>query len=103
MYHRRYFDHLSKPLNARLVRDASLRCPAAIDGYQLFRQQALAEALATRGPYGLVASCLAYHEGNEHLARCLSRIGLSHVREWGDLFDGQAMFRTFTTVSGYLT
>ena len=92
---RRYFDHLGKPLaNASPAKGAS--CPAAANGYQLFRQQALAEGLAASGVYGLVASCLAYHEGNSALDGCLKGSGISHVSEWGTLFAGRAPFKAFS-------
>ena len=44
----------------------------------------------------MVASALAYHEGNEHLAMCLGGIGLPAVGQWGSLFDGRANFVAFT-------
>jgi hypothetical protein len=73
-----------------------VRCPAAISGYQLFRQQALAEALAERGEYDLVVSCVAYDDRNIVLIESLARAGLASLNQWGTMFDGKAKFATFT-------
>ncbi|HZM55110.1 MAG TPA: hypothetical protein VFC03_08825 [Acidimicrobiales bacterium] len=94
-YSRRYFDHLGDPLRTGAAARAT-RCPAAVNGYQLFRQQALAEALANSGSYDLVASALAYHADSVGLAKCLKRIGLGHVGQWGSLFVGRSSFVAFT-------
>jgi hypothetical protein len=74
-------------------------CPAAKGGYQLFRQQALAEALAVveETPYAFTASCVAYDEGNSTLVECMSEAGVDNfTRTWGSLFSGNASFETFT-------
>lgn len=96
IYERRYFDHLAGSLEAASEATKLGRCPAAVHGYQLFRQQALAEALARSGQYGLVASCLAYHADNAGLVGCLKGIGLADVGDWGGLFAGKAPFVAFT-------
>lgn len=93
-YSRRYFDHLGDPLRAVAAASAT-RCPAAVNGYQLFRQQALAEALANCGSYELVASALAYHADNVGLAKCLKGIGMGDVGQWGALFVGRSSFTAF--------
>jgi hypothetical protein len=73
------------------------RCPAASDGYQLFRQQALAEALATKGGYELVVSAVAFDQRNTELTACLRTTGLDNFsRDWGRLFAGNARFTTWT-------
>jgi hypothetical protein len=98
---RRYWDHLAKAFDWQ----APLRsCPAATAGYQMFRQQALAEALATKSDLGLVVSSLAYHEGNTGLLGSLRRTGrvsgvdsLRDMRsDWAPLFNGKAKFKTFS-------
>jgi hypothetical protein len=72
-------------------------CPAAMGGYQLLRQQALAEGIATSGEFDLVVSCVAYDERNEPLIRSLQRIGVNNFLDgWSGLFKGKARFRTFT-------
>jgi len=91
---RKYWDYLRfSPDSLRVLR----RCPAASAGYQLFRQQALAEALAQRGAYDFVISCVAYDARNQVLLECLRSTGIQDfTREWGSLFDGKAQFATFT-------
>ena len=72
-------------------------CPAATAGYQLFRQQALAEALAQKGPYELVVSCVAYDARNITLVECLKNTGIDNFTTgWGSLFEGKVSFTTFT-------
>ena len=84
------------------------RCPAARHGYQLFRQQALAEALAATGQYDLVVSSLAYDKRNggllesrKGLLRCLDTPTAGTVADvrsdWGPLFKhGRAPFKAFS-------
>ena len=99
--HRRYWDHLAGAYDWA----APLRwCPAATAGYQLFRQQALAEALAAKSDLALVVSALAYDDRNTGLLRSLRETGrtptsdcLQDVRaDWGKLFNGKAKFTTFS-------
>jgi hypothetical protein len=72
-------------------------CPAAAGGYQLFRQQALAEALASSAPYAFVASCVAYDKRNLPLITCLSEAGIENFPQtWGEVFDGETSFAAFT-------
>ena len=94
---RLYWSHLSAVANRREF--ASLKCcPAAFDGYQLFRQQALAEALAQAAPFASVWSCVAYDSRNGTLMHSLHRsTGVEAVdRDWQRLFPGKAHFATFT-------
>ncbi|HCE56613.1 MAG TPA: hypothetical protein DER09_02170 [Prolixibacteraceae bacterium] len=73
------------------------RCPAATAGYQLFRQQALAEGIAQSGRYALVASTVAFDERNTDLSGCLKTTGINDFQTgWGKLFEGKAMFTTWT-------
>lgn len=71
-------------------------CPAALGGYQLFRQQALAEGIARSGKYSLVMSCIAIDQRNEELRKCLSSTGIDDISGWGNLFKGKASFGIFT-------
>ena len=92
---RRYWEHLAPVSNRDRV--ASLRrCPAATAGYQLFRQQALAEGIAASGKYSLVLSCVALDERNDTLKSCLRSTGIPDLRHWADLFRGRARFTVFT-------
>lgn len=91
---RKYWSHLRLSEHGRT---ALTRCPAASDGYQLFRQQALAEALAATTTYALVASCVAYDERNTALRHCLRRTGVDDFTTgWGPLFTGRATFATWS-------
>jgi hypothetical protein len=66
-------------------------------GYQLFRQQALAEGLARSGLYDPVVSALAFDERNVQLVGCLSSTGIEDVRVgWGRLFNGRSTFAAFS-------
>ena len=91
---RRYWDYIAvSELGRRTLR----RCPASTAGYQLFRQQALAEALARQGEYELVVSCVAYDGRNGPLSGSLKRAGVADFAvEWGGLFEGRSRFATFT-------
>jgi hypothetical protein len=93
---RKYWDHVR--LSERGQRTLK-RCPAATDGYQLFRQQALAEAIAAdeRKKYDTVFSCVSYDGRNAELLRCLKTTGVDDfAKGWGDLFDGRAKFAAWT-------
>ncbi len=92
---RKYWDHLAPVVRRNAV--ATLRtCPAGFAGYQLLRQQALAEGIARSRKYELVVSCLAIDERNKTLQNSLKSTGLSDVGEWNNLFTGRAEFSIFT-------
>lgn len=92
---RQYWERLYDAIDADAF--ASLGCcPAARAGYQLLRQQALAEALARTGRYGFVVSVVALDARNVALTRSLRPSGLPDVRDWGRLFRGRASFAVFT-------
>ncbi len=91
---RRYWDYIQI---SSVGRNRLRQCPAAIAGYQLFRQQALAEALARSGKYDLVVSCVAYDERNDTLIGSMKNAGIRDFREdWRNLFDGEARFASFS-------
>lgn len=91
---RRYWDFITISNAGRRVLH---RCPAATAGYQLFRQQALAEAIARSGEYELVVSSVAYDERNESLIRSMESTGVADfTKDWERLFAGRARFATFT-------
>jgi hypothetical protein len=92
---RRYWQWLHEAADADAWA-ALTRCPAATAGYQLLRQQALAEALARSGRFSFVASAVALDARNRALAHSLARTGLADVRDWGRLFRGAASFTVFT-------
>jgi len=94
---RKYWEYIRLSEHGRRV---LTQCPAATAGYQLFRQQALAEGIAANGQYDLVVSCVAYDSRNKALIHCLRDTGVDDFSVgrvgWGALFDGQAQFATFT-------
>jgi hypothetical protein len=92
---RRYWHWLHAAVRAEAWA-ALPRCPAATAGYQLLRQQALAEALARSGRYGFVVSAVALDARNRRLARSLAPGGIDDVRDWGGLFRGAAAFVVFS-------
>ena len=47
------------------------------DGFQLFRQHALAEGMAQSGRYNLVVSAVAVDERNDELDAALKRSGIA--------------------------
>ncbi len=82
---------------SRHGKEVLIRCPAATAGYQLFRQQALAEGIAQSGRFSLVASTVAFDERNIDLQGCMRTSGLNNFQSgWGNLFDGKAIFKTWT-------
>jgi hypothetical protein len=88
---RKYWDHLASISEREKL--AQLKCcPAARGGYQLFRQQALAEALANSKAYEFVVSCVMMDERNDILVDCLAATGIPTIGEWADLFSGRARF-----------
>ena len=60
-WHRRYWDHLAPVVDQNAFARLPY-CPPARHGYQLFRQQALAEGIAQSGKYELVVSAVAVDE-----------------------------------------
>ncbi len=92
---RRYWEHLAPVVDEEAL--ASLpHCPAMKDGYQLFRQQALAEGIAQSGRYDLVVSAVAVDERNDELDAALKRSEIAGSEQWGQLFRGRARFAMFT-------
>ena len=91
---RRYWEHLTF---ADAARAKLIACPAAKAGYQLFRQQALAEGIARSGLYDRVFSVVAYDQRNSRLLGSMRSTGLSNfARDWSPLFEGKARFVAFS-------
>lgn len=91
---RKYWERLSGVIDEAAV--ARLRaCPAAFAGYQLFRQQALAEGYTQK--YNLVFSALAFDERNETLIDSLRSTGIGSFPDgWAALFKGKSRFAAWT-------
>lgn len=94
---RKYWDHLQPVANSQEISQLKA-CPAAFDGYQLFRQQSLAEGIAQSDKFALVVSAVAYDKRNTRLMLSLNRsTGITDIRSvWSSLFTGKAGFSTFT-------
>lgn len=100
---RKYWDILRPVMNTTAMGTLT-RCPAATAGYQLFRQQALAEGIAQGKrsdgtQYDFVHSCVALDDRNVTLKRCLKRTGITDLESgWSALFndEAQAHFKVFT-------
>jgi len=91
---RKYWEHLAPVADQDAL--AKLRCcPAERAGYQLMRQQALAEGIANSGKYDFVISCVAMDSRNETLLTCLKSTGIADLHDWGKLFNGKAQFRVW--------
>ena len=92
---RRYWEHLAPVVDETTLAGLPY-CPAMRAGYQLFRQQALAEGIAESGRYDLVVSAAAVDERNCESEAALRRGGIAGLRQWGQLFKGRARFAVFT-------
>jgi hypothetical protein len=63
------------------------KCPAFSGGYQLVRQQALAEGIVKCGDYENVWSCVAYDGRNEKSMMSMKQVGINSIKdEWEKLF-----------------
>ena len=92
---RRYWEHLAPFADERVFAGLT-HCPASRSGYQLFRQQSLAEGIAQSGKYEIVVSAVAVDERNNELDDALRQSGIGGLRDWGRLFKGRAQFAVFT-------
>jgi len=91
---RKYWQNLTLSMSGKSILK---HCPAALAGYQLFRQHSLAEALATQGDFDLVVSSVAFDGRNDTLKTCLSSTGISDFTiEWAKTFSGKTVFKTWT-------
>lgn len=92
---RRYWELLKRAVDQDAMAGVK-HCPAMQHGYQLFRQQALAEGIAKSGKYNLVVSAVAFDDRNEYLEAALRRSGIDGFDGWRRLFKGKAKFAAFT-------
>lgn len=93
---RKYWDHLLPVVQHGAV-EALPCCPAAHAGYQLFRQQAMAEGIAAKSGYSSVVTGVAYDARNTALRRCLRQTGINDFTSgWASLFNGKATFHAIT-------
>ena len=94
-WRRKYWEHLASVSDKRVFAGLC-HCPASRSGYQLFRQQSLAEGIAQSEKYEIVVSAVAVDERNTELDDALRRSGIGGLRDWGRLFKGRAQFAVFT-------
>jgi hypothetical protein len=93
---RKYWSLLKDSMNEESLRICG-HCPALKGGYQLFRQQALAQGLAESGLFDHVISGVAYDSRNHALKCCLQSIGIDDFTTgWARLFDTPVMFHCFS-------
>ncbi len=72
------------------------RCPAATAGYQLFRQQALANGIKKDGDFDLVVSSVSFDNRNTSLISCLKTTGIADIkRNWPNVYVHGADFITW--------
>jgi len=72
------------------------RCPAATAGYQLLRQQALANGIKASGKYDLVVSSVSFDQRNSIIRRCLKSTGIpDFTTGWSDIYQHGADFVTW--------
>ncbi len=95
---RKYWEKLAAHINKTAFSKLP-HCPAMEDGYQMLRQQALAQGIADAGMYDYIITGVAYSEGNNELITCLKSSGINDFRkEWGSLFntETEVRFHCFT-------
>lgn len=94
VWQRKYWDNLTlSPYGKSILK----RCPASSAGYQLLRQHSLAEGIAASNKYGFVVTSVAFDDRNLKLKNCLYSTGIpDFAPEWGKLFTGKALFKTWT-------
>ncbi|NQT49044.1 MAG: hypothetical protein HQ578_08745 [Chloroflexi bacterium] len=72
-------------------------CPALYGGYQLLRQQALAQGIANMKLFDYVVSGVAYDARNQALITSLRRAGIADIAgDWGRLFKTGVRYHCFT-------
>ena len=94
VWQRKYWDHL---ILSEYGRKNLKRCPASTAGYQLFRQQSLAEGISATNKYDLVVTSVAFDGRNQSLIECMRAAGVPDFTSgWAELFTGKALFKTWT-------
>lgn len=90
---RKYIDIFKLSANGKSV---LTRCPAATAGYQLLRQQALANGIKESGQYDLVVSAVSFDGRNNTLISCLKSTGIPDFQTgWNSIYEHGAMFLTW--------
>jgi len=93
---RKYWRILRDTVNEGFLQQC-VHCPALAGGYQLFRQQALAQGIANSGLFDHVVSGVAYDSRNTALITCLKSMGMNNFASgWPRLFSTGVRFHCFT-------
>jgi len=93
---RKYWSVLRSAANEDVLQQCGY-CPALTGGYQLFRQQALAQGIASSGLFDHVISGVAYDSRNTAVITCLKSIGVDNFASgWPRLFSTDVQFHCFT-------
>ncbi|MDD2330884.1 MAG: hypothetical protein PHE35_08750, partial [Bacteroidales bacterium] len=93
VWHRKYLDYFE--LTA-IGKSKLTRCPAASAGYQLLRQQALANGINKSGNYDLVISSVSFDARNRALTGCLKSTGIPDFQTgWAEIYVHGAGFITW--------
>jgi hypothetical protein len=93
LWGRKYWDFLRI---SEYGKNTLIKCPASIGGYQLIRQQALAEGILKSGKFSKVFSCVAYDGRNETLMESMKLTGINSIKnEWKKLFNLKSDFITW--------
>lgn len=93
---RKYWSLLKDTINVEYLKTC-VHCPALRGGYQLFRQQALAQGLAESSVFDHVISGVSYDSRNSVLINCLRNIGIdSFMTDWAGLFNTPVRFHCFS-------
>jgi hypothetical protein len=90
---RKYLDNFKLSTSGKSV---LTRCPAATAGYQLLRQQALANGIKGSGKYNLVVSAVSFDGRNNALIGCLKSTGIPDFQTgWKTIYQHGAEFITW--------
>jgi len=94
-WRRQYWTILRGTVSEDAFRELSY-CPALADGYQLLRQQALAQGIAESHVFDHVYHGVAYDSRNDRLVSCLRLLGMTDFRtDWPKLFNSDVRFHCF--------
>lgn len=93
VWSRKYLDYFELTQEGKSV---LTRCPAATTGYQLLRQQALANGIKKSGKYDLVVSSVSFDARNKSLIGCLKSTGIADFQTgWVKIYQHGADFITW--------
>ena len=93
VWKRKYFDHFDI---SAFGKQQLKRCPAATAGYQLMRQQSLANGIYKSGKYDMVVSSVSFDGRNTDLINSLNTTGINDFQtDWSKIYNQGADFITW--------